>query len=216
VIESGFLIPTGVLMGEQRPGWDQLRGWMLPAGLLVVAVIAVVYGLSSQTPNLPAQSPHPSFDRITLPPADDHVVTTDKGDFSIANDGDAIVIAFKDSAGSHELARVTQTAEPAPSGSPPPPTAGSTGYVMICPQPADLRFVFGRLDRGGTIKLLGSDASGQGATDGLFLFVLDPSTAFADLIVTENGTKRLGFRATAFDRLPNSGARQPSGCFVSG
>ncbi len=170
-------------------------------------------GLLAEPP-APTLAPTPS----TGPTTDPHTVVTPAGIVTFGLEGADIVIKRTPTGGTTtELGRVpVPGAVPEPSGT----FTGSAGFAMVCPA-ADLTlsegFFFGYVDPAGGIEYSGPSALGQGAPDGLFLFVvsaagLDPNTPLR----AKSSGGELGMSINTFVSAVREGQKQPSGCYVSG
>ena len=64
---------------------------------------------------------------------------------------------------------------------------------------------------------VGPPAAGQGAPDGLFLYVIDPGTfdPSKEIMITAPNKTRAGFGSGSLTAQPTD-IKQPSGCFISG
>jgi hypothetical protein len=198
-------------MADSDRNWDRFRGWIVPVAVAVVTIGLVIVAIN-QSPQAPTSSVSPSASASAVVVAGQHDVVTDQGTVSIAEEAGVIVVRLTDAGGSHELARAG--GEATASGHAPP--SGATGYIMSCSQTGGepRRYVFGKVAAGSRIELAGSDAAGQGASDGLFLFALTAGSS-ADLTISVDGRKQLAYRSTAFDALLRVGTRQESGCLVA-
>ena len=89
---------------------------------------------------------------------------------------------------------------------------------MVCPSSGgDERFVFGWVTtRGATYS--GPTATGHIASDGSFLYVIDPSAASAPMAIgLPNATRPLvGLKASIFDDAKTSGPSSPRAARSSG
>lgn len=199
------------MSGRDRRGvWT---GWLLPGAGLVVAVVIVVWTFVSTQP--PATVP---LNVSPSPAGDEHEVATDGGRYWFGLDGADLVVRRLTHAAAIELGRVAvfALASIAPGESPRPQGTGM--YVMVCPSGDGMpqRFVFGYLDTTRSIEYSGPEADGQGASDGLFLFVIRPAADAGRVEVTGKGPNQpmAGMGDKAFAEAASEGTRQDSGCFV--
>jgi hypothetical protein len=189
---------------------------VLGALVLGALVILVLPGFLAgpPTPPIPTRAPTASPGATTDP----HSVVTPSGVVSIGLEGNDIVIKRTPTGGAPtELGRI-----PVPGGAPAPsdPFSGSAGFAMVCPA-ADASltdgFFFGFVNSAGGIEYSGPSALGQGAPDGLFLFVLstvglDPNTPLR----AKSSGGELGISINTFGFASSGGQKQASGCFVTG
>jgi hypothetical protein len=192
-------------MDVQQNRWsDQRRvtGIAIVA-FVIVAGVVLAGSIGSRLAVTAAPSPEP-----TSTP-DEHVVSTPGGD-----------IAFRDVAGMLVVSRtfagqtvVLNSVSLANSG-----VGHLVVEVMVCPAPDGgplERYILGRLDTGGQpITYSGPPAIGQGAGDGLFLFVLLPGELGGDdvISVTSVSGDLAGTNGDQFTTVTDLGRGLPSGC----
>jgi hypothetical protein len=196
-------------------GESHLTGWLLPGALLALAAVLLVVTLALQGGPAASPSAEPS-----PTPGDEHEIATDNGIVSFRYDGASIVIRLATDSTTIELGRVDLLfmASAPPGGTPMP--AGTSLFAMVCNPaagPGASRYVFGRFDDALDLEYTGPDAVGRGASDGLFLFALLPGPIdHEDRIELEGRDGSGGFPASIFERAPDIGRLQPSGCYVAG
>ncbi len=189
--------------------------WLLPGVGLVVAAAAVLFTLWPRT----EQGAAVASPTASAGVEDEHQVTTDEGVVSFTLENASIVVRVATPAATTELGRATLPfwASAPPDGTPIP--TGSALFIMVCGQPdaPDVRrYVFGHLDTAETVQYAGPDAVGHGTSDDLFLFALQPGVEPGPIRIRTSDGAGVGVPADAFDSATSDGARQPSGCFVSG
>lgn len=172
-------------------------------GFIIVAAVVVAISVGSAL----ALTATPSTEPTSTP--DEHVVSTPGGDIAFrAVDG--MLVVTRTFAGQTVALNAVSLAD---SG------VGSTVVeVMICPSPQGEpleRYILGRLDTGGQpIAYGGPPAFGQGASDGLFLFVmLAGELGGEDVItITSPAGNWAGTSGDQFTTVMEFGRGLPSGC----
>jgi len=199
-----------------RDGRSDARGWIVPGIALAVAAVLVVWTVISGS--APTATASPTARASPSSGLDEHEVQTASGVFSFRFVGSDLVVSRLGASGATELGRPSV---PAIASAPPgqPPTLSGTGvFAMICPSSGgDERFVFGWVTTPGA-TYSGPTATGHIASDGSFLYVLDPRVASAPVAIGLPNVARpvVGLNASIFDQAKASGTKQPSGCMVIG
>ena len=198
------------------------------AGVLVLGALIVSVGLLVVT-FMPRAADH-TAGTIPSPTADPHLVVVNGTEWRIDLVGSVIQIHRRDLAGgggpvllaSWDLGEFV--------------TGGSTAYLR-CPRPGggDQWAVFGHqapqarigddpsstplftASAGPLFTYVGPPATGQGAPDGLWLYVIDPATfdPSKPITITAPNKTGAGFGSGSLTAQPTD-IKQPSGCFISG
>jgi hypothetical protein len=189
------------------PPW----GFILTIGAVAIAGIAllVVPGMLAPAPPSPTARPSPT--------PDPHVVVTDAGTVLFGFEDGAIVVRRTVGGVTSDLGRAPLSPEqqPTESGG---PLSGAGGYAMACPSSIAAGpeyFWFGHIDFGKGISYRGPVASGQGAPDGLYLFVLPPGDVDSGArfeVVSDAGS--FSVVGQSFQLALTEGKEQPSGCRI--
>lgn len=183
--------------------WRSLTGIIIVVGFVIAAAVVLAGPLGSAKAVSETPSPAP-----TSTP-DEHVVSTPGGDIDFRAADDMLVVT-RTFAGQTVVLNAVSLAY---SG------VGSTVLeVMVCPSPQGgplERYIFGRIETGGQpIVYSGPPAFGQGASDGLFLFVLLPGELGGEdvISITSPAQHSAGTNGEQFTTVTSLGRGLPSGC----
>jgi hypothetical protein len=206
---------TGRLRAEldrvngSRPGWsDPVDGgqarwtWIVSGAFVGLVVVAAL--LVSQLPHGASVAAIPGRSPMESPGALE--VITDQGvvDFGVENG--SFAISLTTGGVTTELGRAGSTSEV------------GADFAMVCGPsigPQSRRYFFGRIDPGSQAQYVGPDAVGSVASNGLFLFALEPGALGSQEVgLLVQGNPILELRAAAFLDAAASGERQASGCYI--
>jgi len=188
---------------QERPGGRRALSGIVIIGFIIVAAVVLARSVGPTVAVTATPSPEP-----TSTP-DEHVVSTPGGDIAFrAVDG--MLVVTRTFVGQTVVLNAVSLAD---SG------VGSTVLeVMVCPSPQGgplERYILGRLDMGEQpIAYSGPPAFGQGASDGLFLFVmLAGELGGEDVIsITSPAGNSAGTSGDQFTTVTEFGRGLPSGC----
>lgn len=154
------------------------------------------------------------------PGADQHIVPVAGGTLEFRLDAGAIVVRLIASGNASELGRKVLAGVYLPAASSDASFAAS--YILSCPgSTAGVhRIVFGYIHPSAKLTYTGPPATGQSASDGLFLFALanDTSGSSSTILIDGGGppAPSLQLSVSSFDMAKTVGQLQPSGCYILG